>query len=603
MTVLEDDVKVNLKFDQVGQGARHVNCGLCLEDGTYTGNLQVPCTGANLFTFTSQVDVKFIFKDNGTHLDAEIVMHRPSRLVPGEELIVETYKNNEVTFSNSVVEMENTTLCTGLGTAKKRWRKTMEIAIRNEIKSPTCMYLKLDFNCTVDEQFTQSEVYLHREVTKQDKLDKAAAHEALGGSGTWKMTDRGDKKSTKTLTFSCSALDEGDAAAGAAATAYCEEIWVDGKKQVMEPQGSVVTLGRAADWDDEAGHAAWCFMITWLLKDDGSEKKDTMFIFIPKTMDLFEKPRLRNEEKKKWTRARRIRAFDLGGGGLKTAVFDVVLDAHGDPVRPVPEPKMKEKIGKNGKNGKIEVKSGNSPQKVKDWLREHITNLDQEISDRWYFGASMAELGKIWDPKEQWEEGGFHKLAGIPAMEHRVLDDGPAHLLASKHQLELKRQTENQPPKSIHPVCNIAIGTGVVIWCTDENGRIRRQDEMRELFEEKEDFTEYVVEVEDGKSKSMQQAFGGSHDGNVSSNRECLSERQAKRWYKFLTKLDDELFRKVSWPQPKSYTFTGGVVEACHTDLVDQLKELFKNKPFVNVSKGPTDAGLMGAALKAMGKS
>jgi len=87
------------------------------------------------------------------------------------------------------------------------------------------------------------------------------------------------------------------------------------------------------------------------------------------------------------------------------------------------------------------------------------------------------------------------------------------------------------------------------------------------------------------------------------THRRWVRQRQAKRWYNFLSKLDDELFPKVSWPQPKSYTFTGGVVEKCHTELVDQLKELFKNKPFVNVSKGPTDAGLMGAALKAMGKS
>jgi len=133
-----------------------------MQDGTYKGRFGVPFTGANLFTFTSQVDVTFVFKDNGTRFDAEIEMNKPSWLVSGEWTLVETFNNNSVTYRNSVVVMDNTALVTGLGTAKKRWGKTMVITLRNKIKSPTCIHVELDFNCTVDQQFTQGQVYLHR---------------------------------------------------------------------------------------------------------------------------------------------------------------------------------------------------------------------------------------------------------------------------------------------------------------------------------------------------------------------------------------------------------------------------------------------------------
>ena len=259
-----------------------------------------------------------------------------------------------------------------------------------------------------------------------------------------------------------------------------------------------------------------------------------------------------------------MRVFDLGGGGLKTALAGfshdglLVLEA----VRNL---------------GKVPV-----DKKVYKWVREKIPTFSAEKNSGGAikFGASLAGLDKLWVDKQEHEMGTFEQLVRADAS-HRGpgvtrLHDGTAHLTASKHMV----------PEVAYPLCNVAIGTGITIDLTNSSGEIRNENEMRRFFG-REDSWNFQVECE-GQEKPMYKAFGGNFDGGRGQ-----TARQTARWVRFIRGRLAERFTAMEWTPPACYTFTGGVAE--HSRLVAELQE--QGLPIL---KGPSNAGLMGAALAAL---
>ena len=95
--------------------------------------------------------------------------------------------------------------------------------------------------------------------------------------------------------------------------------------------------------------------------------------------------------------------------------------------------------------------------------------MDAEQASGWRFGASLAELGKLWSDKTKREGGGFSSLVAVPGV--TCVGDGRAHTLACKAM-----------PAALFPLCNIAIGTGVAVTLTNSKGEVRSGSEMIKLF-------------------------------------------------------------------------------------------------------------------------
>src|SRR4051794_15317313 len=109
-----------------------------------------------------------------------------------------------------------------------------------------------------------------------------------------------------------------------------------------------------------------------------------------------------------------IRCFDLGGGGLKTAL--VIYDA---------QSKMME-VGTIYKLGKCP-----DHKDVSDWAREKFkefdSDLDQEVNQGYRFGFSLAGLDKLRQkPLSTWD---VSDVFNLPRNKVTSLHDGNAHLL------------------------------------------------------------------------------------------------------------------------------------------------------------------------------
>jgi len=263
-----------------------------------------------------------------------------------------------------------------------------------------------------------------------------------------------------------------------------------------------------------------------------------------------------------------VRVFDLGGSGLKTALADFSHD--GLPV-----------LGPVRNLGKVPV-----GKDVYKWVREKIPTFSAEKnSGEFKFGASLAGLDKLWEDKQVHERGTFEQLVRADAIHHgpgvKVLSDGKAHLIASKHMVPQVAY--------MYPLCNIALGTGIAINLTNSHGEIRIGDEMTQFFGRK-DHWNFPVECE-GREKPMYEAFGGNFDGARGN-----TARQTARWVRFIEGRLAERFTVMGWTLPVCCTFTGGVAEK--SSLVAKLQEHFAQG--LPIYKGPDNAGLLGAALHSI---
>lgn len=152
-------------------------------------------------------------------------------------------------------------------------------------------------------------------------------------------------------------------------------------------------------------------------------------------------------------------------------------------------------------------------------------------------------------------------------------------------------------PAALFPLCNIAIGTGVAVTLTNSKGEVRSGSEMIKLFGVEEVWN-FQVEREGSKGPGdLWKVLGGDHEGDVRAaiDPDAAQQRQAERCRRLLFRLH-VLAQGMQWTPPRSYCFTGGVME--NTDLVPRLQGGALPDGAV-VLAGPFNAGLVGAAIAA----
>lgn len=262
-----------------------------------------------------------------------------------------------------------------------------------------------------------------------------------------------------------------------------------------------------------------------------------------------------------------IRCFDLGGGGLKTAL--VKFDGR----------KM---------HIKGDVKSlGKCPddQHVDEWVRNKLkeihVDLDKEVKEGFKFGFSLAGLDKL--RSKPVSKHHMHDLFKLPSDKVAATDDGKAHLIASLHTVK------NLPQGR---VWNIALGTGVGFGFTNSLKEPKPTEDLKKFFECA------AWEAKEPKTgKGIWEAGSGPAFDKIRSN--CGSSDKAmdefsSRWSAFIDKQIIERSKDgKDWGKPSAIVFTGGHTEHHSGKLVKSLAE--KNTK-VSVYQGPAQAGILGAA-------
>ena len=304
--------------------------------------------------------------------------------------------------------------------------------------------------------------------------------------------------------------------------------------------------------------------------------------------------------------ATKIRAFDLGTEGLKTALF-TVTDGAVDPI-----PVEVKRLGKAP--GEVGGVAHRRRQSVAAWLQHLVPQIELECrSAEVLFAASLGKLEHLWeDGKRREDTEDFGKLIGLP--------DG--HPLASCSD-DLAHLRASQSMVAGAPLCAISIGASVGMCLTNAFGETRFGEEMAELYQlplpsalrvsssssssslsspslpslsssSCTTFADLVFDPGDGEQRTAREIFGGAFEGNVRRSNPCAScERQAIRWHAFLTADLPGRCALMGWPAPKVFAFTGGIPE--HSDLVHRLRVLG-----LYATLGPPNAGLLGAAIRAM---
>ncbi|MBA2367471.1 MAG: hypothetical protein H0V82_00420 [Candidatus Protochlamydia sp.] len=264
-----------------------------------------------------------------------------------------------------------------------------------------------------------------------------------------------------------------------------------------------------------------------------------------------------------------IRCFDLGGGGLKTALVN--YDAENKTMN----------VGTIHKMGKCP-----DQQDISDWARQKIkefnSDLDAEVQNNYAFGFSLAGLDKLRSkPLSTWD---VPDLFGLPREKVTQLHDGNAHLLASL------RTMPNLPEGR---VWNIALGTGVGFGFTNSKKELKPTEDLmkffgREAWEVKELTTNKGIwEVGSGPAfdKIMQK-----HGDKTKA-----IEEFAGRWKLFIEKHMIE--NGKDWGIPNSVVFTGGHTEWNGDLLTNAINSLHLKVPTFT---GPKEAGILGAAYQSV---
>lgn len=262
-----------------------------------------------------------------------------------------------------------------------------------------------------------------------------------------------------------------------------------------------------------------------------------------------------------------IRSFDLGGGGLKTALL--TYDTNIKKMDWVEEP----------------MQLGKCPdhQEVRQWIREVLQeklqkNLDAEVEAGYVFGFSLAGLNKL--RLLPLHTSDMSILCDLPTDQVVCIGDGAAHLIASLHFLG-----DNLPKGSIW---NFAIGTEIGYGHADDHG-VTKFGYLYKLFDE----NDRGVWIACGKKAKL--CGGRSFDQilmkNVGDIETSFSEFTAI-WKNYL----DLIFPQMK-EMPSAIIFTGGQIDFYQGRLI---KELCKLDVRVPIFQGPKNAGLLGAAFHAI---
>lgn len=267
-----------------------------------------------------------------------------------------------------------------------------------------------------------------------------------------------------------------------------------------------------------------------------------------------------------------IRAFDLGGNGLKTALLTYDTDTH----------KMQ------WKESQIQLGKCPDEKEVKDWIRFRIKevlqkDLDEEVSLGYLFGFSLAGLNKMrTKPLSTFD---MSSICNLPADKVVCIDDGTSHLIASLNTLK------EELPKG--PIWNFGIGTGVSIGYADNNHNVGK------LFNLHLRLGTAPWNIKEPKTgKSIWRVCGAkSFDEIVLQNNnytieDCFLEF-AKRWKSVL----DANILNQQQEIPAAIIFTGGHVDVHGSRLVEVLSTLEITVPLFT---GAPRSGLLGAAWNAI---
>lgn len=266
-----------------------------------------------------------------------------------------------------------------------------------------------------------------------------------------------------------------------------------------------------------------------------------------------------------------IRSFDLGGGGMKTALIQYDEESR----------KM------NFIGDVFQFDKCPDDQEVADWLRERMRevagiDLDQEASQGYLFGFSLAGLGNKLRVKPV---GNYDVpiLFNLPMPRVKVIDDGNAHLIAS-----LVMHRDRFPDVVIW---NFAIGSGIGFGCTRDGRKIIRRDALKLNFYQHSQW----VETKCVGSGSLCPAKDDGFDAIVLANNGVVDEgcykEFALRWSAFIKRNLESCDDLVQEPSP--IVLTGGYMDFHAEGFMEALGEL---KILTTILVGPKNAGLLGAA-------
>lgn len=268
---------------------------------------------------------------------------------------------------------------------------------------------------------------------------------------------------------------------------------------------------------------------------------------------------------------RYVRAFDLGGSGLRTGMFKIhYCDA--ETIQGLElVPSSSAHLG--------QVDPGVSPAK---WIRKKIPALDKEHGNV-LMGASIAEVKKLFKGQKvppDLKGAGLFETLGIKHHVHATVHDSFGHLFGTLHQglLVDDRGVPENITEVKHPMIHFAFGTGATFLVTTSSGEIKAMSDFKKMLGGKPAWN-YPVVCEDGKVRGLSRAFGGSSHGGPGNE-----ARQTRRFKHFVFKqLVPRILAAGNTP-PKTISLSGGAARGLE----------------VGYMRGPKEAGLCGAALYAV---
>lgn len=271
-----------------------------------------------------------------------------------------------------------------------------------------------------------------------------------------------------------------------------------------------------------------------------------------------------------------IRCFDLGGGGLKTALVTYNTKSNSMTI-----------VGKVEKLGKCP-----DDKKVSDWVRMKMNEITQEdlskeVNHGHLFGFSLAGIDKL---KTHVETSDIPVLFNLPREKVASTDDGAAHLIATL------KTVENLPPGRIW---NIAIGTGVGFGFTNSKKEVKPAEDFLDFFGQ----PAWEVREPHSNKGIWEAGSGPGFDRIVEKNDNQTDEKAfaefATRYKRFIEEkiIDQSKIPGKEYGAPAAVVFTGGHTEWHPNRLVKTLND--KNLK-VPAFQGPKEAGILGAAWLAV---
>ena len=277
-----------------------------------------------------------------------------------------------------------------------------------------------------------------------------------------------------------------------------------------------------------------------------------------------------------------VRAFDLGGSGLKTCIFGTVPDDKS--LVPVQVSKV-QNIG-----------TCPAQKSLATWLLECINTLQTEIDREWYFTFSLAGLDKLWSSGKVeaqvlsscTDKDKIAKLFGLPANKVYACGDGNCHLLASII-------VNNNKNLCTH---NFSVGTNVGFGVTNQGGKIMTLENLKRRL----GVYPWAIPCGDSSSSydiaSLALGKNGLEELCGTDQNQADIDKYYSRWANFIKCEWLPLFRKAGLAEPTAICFTGGIVESSVFHfLLDNDHGWLKDVGLLWVEIGPINAGLLGAAL------